>query len=99
MKLAVYEPVSTPLPLVLAPACMQPSLEMVHAYGDFRLRGVLDIDESVLQTQTAQDLFRAAIDGQEFLITAERAARYIGTLINDAGLSAIGLEDGLPQAG
>lgn len=48
MRFAVYAPTEEPLPLVLTPDCMQPSIAMEHEHGHMCLKGSVSLDESIL---------------------------------------------------
>ena len=48
MRLAIYSPADATVPLVLTPACMQPSLAVEHAYGHMCLQGTIFLDEGIL---------------------------------------------------
>lgn len=49
MKLAIYAPVNAPFPMILAPECMQPSLACEQRYGQLRLVGTVNLEDSVIQ--------------------------------------------------
>lgn len=79
MRLAVYGPANGPLPLVLTPACMQPSLAVEHEHGHMCLRGNVSLDESILPAIAHP--VSAGTGDLEFVIRNEGSARALHALM------------------
>lgn len=79
MRLAIYAPIGTSFPLILAPECMQPSLDCEHRYGQLRLVGKVVLDETVVQAFTHD--VSPTTGSIEYVVTSETAARAVEELM------------------
>ncbi len=82
MRLAIYAPADMSFPLILAPECMQPSLDCEHRYGQLRLVGKVVLDETVVQALT-QDV-SPTTGSIEYVVTSKTAARAVEAIMERA---------------
>lgn len=82
MKLAIYAPANTTLPMILAPECMQPSLGCEQRYGQLRLVGTVSLDDSVVQA--FGESISPVTGNIEYLVNSETARAAVKALMERA---------------
>lgn len=82
MRLAIYAPLDKSLPLILAPECMQPSLDCERRYGQLRFVGRVAVNETVIQA-LVEDI-SPTTGSLEYVVTSETAARAVEVLMEPA---------------
>lgn len=82
MKLAIYAPVDGTFPMILAPDCIQPSLDCEHRFGQLRLVGTITLAEGIVEA--IGDDISPATGNIEYLVSSETARAALEALMERA---------------